>query len=537
MKGVITAFLAVLLALGLLVVACAKPAPPPTSAPAPIVTTVPTSTPKTSPTPTVAPAQTPQYGGVLRTIQRQPPRGMYPPLQHAGQVTFPAFQSLVRYDDKANLVSELAADWKFGPDFKSLTFTLRKGIKFHDGTDFNAAAAKFVLEKRKAGRFGDLDNVTSVSVIDDYTIRLDLSSFQNTIMLYMVGDTSIMYSPTAVQRMGEEWALWNPVGTGPFKFVSYQRDALVKYERFDGYWEKGKPYLDGVEILIIADPTTGTLAFKKGDVHAIREVMMADVMDLKQYGDYNMTLLPTNQSTLVPDTANPDSPFANKKVREAVDYALDSQAINKSLGYGMWDAPKQIAASYMPAHVRGLGRQYDPAKAKQLLAEAGYPNGFKTTLYSRTVAPQDAIVAAASFLKAVGIDATSSPLDIGRYAQLSENGWKNSLLVGSLTTTGDPVPVWLRSIASNLSTTVKVHKSWTRPSGFQETLEQALAAAEPDAQKTLSQKLVRMIYDDAALINPYTYSRGYIWTKNVQNGDFLGEGNAKWTVADAWIRK
>ncbi|MBI4296660.1 MAG: ABC transporter substrate-binding protein, partial [Chloroflexi bacterium] len=259
----------VLLVASLLLMACAKPAPSPAPAPKPTGTATPTAAPKASPTAVApAPAATPQYGGIYRRTHTVPPRSWIPPENPAPMAEADAmFNYLLVTDEKGEkLYPQLATDWKLSPDATSLTLTLRKGVKFHDGTELNAAAVKWNMEKRKAAKLGDYEEVTSIVILDDYTVKLNLSAFKNTSLVSLWFTGGQMFSPTAYEKMGKDWAMFNPVGTGPFKFVSYERDQLLKMVRFDGYWEKGKPYLDGYYNYYFADITTLVLAFLKGDV-------------------------------------------------------------------------------------------------------------------------------------------------------------------------------------------------------------------------------------------------------------------------------
>ncbi|MBI4295542.1 MAG: ABC transporter substrate-binding protein [Chloroflexi bacterium] len=542
MRKTTFALVASVVTLNLMLAACATPAPPPVpTTPTTPKTSPTTPTPKASPAPTVTPAATPQYGGVFKLGSRISPRGFYPgpgPGLIANQ-SWPIYDGLMRYDAKGNLQPWLATDWKLSTDLKSLTLTLRKGIKFHDGTDFNAAAAKSALEERKAGMFADLDSVTSISIIDDYSVRLNLSAFQNTLFNNLASLTSWIYSPTAVQKNGREWAQWNPVGTGPFKFVRYDLGQVARYERFDAYWQKGKPYLDGVHTVFISDETTLRLAFEKGEVDALTGVATDTVVQLRKKGKFNEWLPLANITALYPDSANADSPFANRKVREAVDHAIDSMSIAEGLGYGTWEGSKQIAASSMPAYVPGLDRKYDTAKAKQLLAEAGYPNGFKTTVWARTIGSQEALVAVVTYLKAVGIDAELQIVPISRYVELQQRGWKNSLLVGAVTTGGTALPDWLATVNSQFPAKgVGGGISIARSSAWQALLEQALVATDPETQKQLSQQLVRMNHDEAMAIVAYIYSRGFVAHKNARNAESAwSDVPSDGTGADIWLSK
>src|SRR3990172_2914724 len=257
------------LSLSLLLTACGQETPTATSVPT--VPPTPGVTPRPTPTPTqtAAATGTPQYGGVLRVGSGVAPRGLQPEIFSIGNWYFRMpYDTLLRIDEKGELQPELATNWRLAADSKSFTLTLRKGVKFQDGTDFNAAAVKFNIETRKSYKLGDYEEVTSIDVVDDYTVRLNLSKFQNSLLtsLWFIG--SLIASPTTYQQWGKDQAQWHPVGTGPFKFVSFEGNTIFKYERFDGYWQKGKPYLDGYHYFAIIDPTTRELALRRGEIDA-----------------------------------------------------------------------------------------------------------------------------------------------------------------------------------------------------------------------------------------------------------------------------
>ncbi|MBI4295584.1 MAG: ABC transporter substrate-binding protein [Chloroflexi bacterium] len=516
--------------------ACAKPAPsplPPTT-PTTAPTGVSTPSPKASPTPAVVPAQTPSYGGVFRWTRRTTPRGFYPPTMATASAQLePAYDTLLVLDSKGELAPMLATDWQFSPDFRSFTLTLRKGVKFHDGTRFDAAAVKWNMELRKANKFGDLDTVTSIDVVDDYTVRFNISKFTNTFTLPFWGLAGYMASPTAWEKNGKDWAQTNAVGTGPFKFVSFEVDTVAKYVRSDGYWQKGKPYLESYEARWIANDQTRSLSFQKGEIDGIDQMDAKESNDLMQLGHKNLRSSGTLGS-LFPDSANPDSPLANKKVREAMEYALDRVNVSRALGYGMFDPLNQLAfGSY--AYVPDLkGRPYDPARAKQLLSEAGYPNGFKTTIYMRTGTPlTDAIIAWATNLKEVGIDATVSPITTGRFTQLNQEGWKNGLMAQIPSEGTD----WLDSVYKNVSATITVNISTQRPPGLQDLLEQALSAPDTARRKSASQQVVRKISDEAMVIPLVVYRQGAFVRKGVQGIGWIGTNDGTTGPADVWISK
>ncbi len=146
-------------------------------------------------------------------------------------------QRLLQTDENGNLLPCLATSWQYSPDYKTLTLTLRQGVKFHDGTPFNAEAGKFDLEMRRdVGKISDVASIASIDTVDNFTIRLNLSK-PDPILLRTLGTGGThITSPTAFKTMGKDWCLTHSVGTGPFKFVSYQRSVSIKFERFDDYW-------------------------------------------------------------------------------------------------------------------------------------------------------------------------------------------------------------------------------------------------------------------------------------------------------------
>ncbi|MBI4295692.1 MAG: hypothetical protein HY667_01100 [Chloroflexi bacterium] len=525
--------------IGLLLAACARPVPSPTSAPAPVVTTAPTATPKASPTPTAAPAETPQYGGTLKIQTSDVPfQGFLPAIM---TTTWPysvtaAYESLMWRDGKGQFQPWLATDWKLSPDMKSLTLTLRKGVRFHDGTDFNAAAAKWNIEKRKALKLTDYTEVTSVDIIDDYTVRLNLSEYRVTTFVPLASAANstggYMYSPTAAQRMGIDWATWNPVGTGPFKFVRYEQGLRYITERFDGYWQKGKPYLDKVEEDFIADSLTASLAFQKGDVHFITRVDAKTLTDLRAKGFKALPVLTDDVQTLVPDSANPTSPFANKKVRLAMEYAIDREGIVGALGFGLYEASYEAASTNGYAYVPELEkRRYDTAKAKQLLSEAGYPNGFKTTVYAMTSSPREVIVAVVTNLKEVGINATLEPVATGRYVQLYREGW-SGLVYQVLW----DQPDWLFRLDGRYEPASNV--SVLKPPDFVKLMGQALVSPDFPTQKQRAQQLVKMMYDEVMITPLYAWGYGTMYRDTVGNPESIQSRSAKdYGLANAWLRK
>jgi ABC-type transport system substrate-binding protein/NAD-dependent dihydropyrimidine dehydrogenase PreA subunit len=199
----------------------------------------------------------PQCGGTLRVIGRASPVNMgitwVPYFLDDDMMSQPAVDGLLDIDDQGNVMPRLATGWRISKNLRSITLTLCKGVKFHDGTDFNAEAVKYLLDQYKTLGGAELKLVTSIDVIDPYTVKLNLSRFEHYLLNAMSTRSGSVVSPTALKAHDKAWTMVNPVGTGPFKFARYERDSLLRFEKFPVYWQKGKPYLDAVEFHLIID--------------------------------------------------------------------------------------------------------------------------------------------------------------------------------------------------------------------------------------------------------------------------------------------
>jgi ABC-type transport system substrate-binding protein len=376
-------------------------------------------------------------GGTLKKIMPYFVKNLgYPPEMAPSDFIFtiPILERLVDWDTKGNLIPLLARSWEGDPVNKTVIYHLRKGVKFHDGTPFNAEAAKWNFQFLKDnGRLTDGEFVKSIEVIDEYSVKLTCSEYTSQLILNY--GWAVMLSPTAFQKNGgKEWARFNAVGTGPFKQAEFKRDSMVRYEKNKDYWRKDYPLLDAIEIRWIPDPVTASMMIEKGEADA-----WADVNNMKNVVDLEQKKLKVNWGpgmlwTLMPANGkDPKSPYANKKVREALEYAIDKAAIAKTIGFGKYEPLTQIVPSASPAYNKGYNpRPYNPEKAKQLLAEAGYPNGFDTKLLALEL-NRDQAVAIQSYLTAAGIRVTIDLADMGRYfgALFGPDGWTDLVISAS----------------------------------------------------------------------------------------------------------
>lgn len=285
----------------------------------------------------------------------------------------------------------LAESWEVSPDGLTYTFHLRKGVKFHDGTDFNAQAVEFNIRRvwdknfpyydpRSAGNLSHtFGSLKEIRVIDDYTIQLIMkqpfSPFLRMLAQGSMGSAGIL-SPTGLKKWGNDQYAEHPVGTGPFKFQERVRGQKIVLVRNENYWGD-KPYLDKVIFRPIPDAAARVTALESGEVDVIAVPPPDSVERLKAKGFKVVEGTPPHVWYLAFNFNNPI--MKDKRVRQAIIMAIDrkgmAQELLRNTANPAFSVQSPANEAYDPAFV---DYEYNPEKAKQLLAEAGYPNGFET---------------------------------------------------------------------------------------------------------------------------------------------------------------
>jgi len=534
MKKVL-AILVLLGVLALLLAGCtsgstttASTAPPAKTTTAAVTTTTAPAAPAT----TAAQAGSPQNGGVLKIISGMGPVAFgYPPKSNPldGAGFSGVLEALIGVDKMGEPTPLLATGWEISEDGKSVTFHLRKGVKFHDGTDFNAKAVKWNMDLDMEAKL--ITTVTSVDIVDDHTVKYNLPEYSS-VVFTQVSDI-VFISPEAVAKNGEEWARTNAVGTGAFMQKDFKRDVSVTKVKFNDYWSKGLPYLDGMTNVFIPDSTSAKISFEAGEAQILTGLDGKSARELEGKG-FAVRAFDGMSSFFVYDSKNPNSPFSKLKVRQALDYAINKKAICDTVGAGYMKVINQIAPAGFVGHNPGIqDRPFDPAKAKQLLAEAGYPNGFQTKLMGmQAFTNADVVTAIQSYLKDVGIEVTVDMMDIGRGFQLRATGWENGIMFAG---TGLD-PNLCQRLAVDLGTNTPVFPNLERPAQWQPLLDQAGAARDVNGRDQKLQELMKVAVDEMFVVPLYTSADIAALDKKVNCGLLL-EHHIKWNPADAWLAK
>jgi ABC-type transport system substrate-binding protein len=443
----------------------------------------------------------------------------------------PAVERLMDYNDKQEIIPWLAESWAVAADGKSITFKIRKDIQFTDGSPLNAEAVRWNLQQGvDTKRMQYATKVTSIEVLDDYTVKVNITQYNNQ-LIHGIGWYP-MFSKAAFEKNGQDWCLTNCVATGPFMVGEYKRDDHIKFVKNPNYWQKGQPYLDAILVKIIPDPTIASAVMQAGEADwwgftppqfqkSLEAQGLTRVANPKYGGPGGV--LPNNQ---------PDSRFADKKLREAIEYAIDKAAIAKALGFG-YSIP--LNAAYPPGtwgYIETETRPYNPDKARQLIKDAGYPNGLTVKLLAGT-GSEDMVTAIKQYLDAVGMTVDVDIADMGRYyGMIYGSGWPDLMLYG-----------W----GVDPNTLMSVHRHWgpepmsnpvsfVRPPDFIALCEESLTKTTVEDQIAITGQLIKYL-EDEALVIPTIYTPSATMTQPYVHTTYLSEMMVSWHAGHDWMDK
>jgi ABC-type transport system substrate-binding protein len=470
----------------------------------------------------------------------------------------------------------LATSWDISEDGKEIVFHLRKGVKFHDGTDFNADAVVFSFARQydpnhpyyQYGEWASwkalLGAIEEAVKIDDYTVKIVLRRKNAAIITSMTMMFSVaIVSPANAEKYKED-AFKHPCGTGPFKFVEWVKDDHITLEANENYWG-GKPKLDRLIFKVIPDPSARLMALEVGEVQGIEYPNPADFDRIKANKDLVLMSAPgMNIGYMAMNTgygykdANENGvrdidteplvktpgyfePLTNKKVRQAINMAIDKQSIVDNIYMGT----AVVAKNGMPPFMLGYNDEiedypYDPERAKELLAEAGYPDGFEVTLYVMPVSraymfdPPKIGEAIQSYLAAVGIKVKFYQVDWGTYLQEAEAGKHQMCLLGITADTGDTDDFMSFCYAPNSAAigTASNHAFYVNEE-VQNLISKALETYDEDERVEYYKKVQEMIHEDAPWVYLAHANQNLVFSVTVH--DFVLYPTSRMFFYPVWI--
>ncbi|MBW7457387.1 peptide ABC transporter substrate-binding protein, partial [Paenibacillus sepulcri] len=295
------------------------------------------------------------------------------------------YDPMVKLTPDGKFIPGLSTEWKVSDDGKTYTFTLREGVKFHDGTDFNAQAVidnwNWIMDPANASpRSSDLVLVQELSSPDPYTLVVKLKTPFTPFIATITGRTGLIASPTAREKYGDQYEM-NPVGTGPFQFVEWNKNDHLTIRKNPDYWEKDQPKLDEVEFMPIVNQSQKLNALLAGQVDLVDSIPFQDIPKVENTPNLKLgTLTSFGYSRLSFNLQKP--PFDNVNNRRAVNYAINRDEINQLIYFGKFVPGYSFFSPAGFANDPDIKIDYSLESAKEELKKAGNPDGFTFTLLS-----------------------------------------------------------------------------------------------------------------------------------------------------------
>ena len=426
-------------------------------------------------------------------------------------ITGHIFERLFKLTPEGDIAPHLAASYDINDDGTVVTLALREGVSFHDGTPFNAEAVKLNIERMQnpelAHAFATLvSKIVEVRASGEFTVELVLNEPFAPLLPHLTHSSMGMMAPSS---FADEAVYERPVGTGPFKLGSWVRGQELVVLRNDNYWGE-KPALDSITFRPIPEGTTRLSLVETGEAHVATHVPPQHVERIDALPGVSVVKA-DSMRTIYIFFNHASEPFTDVRLRQAINYAIDKEAIVDFVLGGAGRISDTALApgvfGYTPVGVY----EYNPERAKELLAEAGFPNGLELTLHSPTGRyMQDIQIAEAvqSYLADVGIKATIQTLewasylaDIGRpkeeaIVQLGLMGWGVS--------TGDADQGLFNVLHGSQHTPTGSNRSFYDNAEFNALLERGRVEVDVEARKAIYADALQVAYDDAAWLFLHT---------------------------------
>lgn len=413
----------------------------------------------------------------------------------------PVIESLGRADEEGNYYPWLAEEFYTDPDNLTFTITLREGVKFHDGSDCNAEAVAWNIQKYiDNGKSSELGSPTKITVVDDRRIEIQYDQWANN-WDNLIGDIYII-SKEAYEKNGEDWCKTHAVGTGPFLLQTFVDDNKITYTKNENYRIEGLPHLDELEIDMIMDTNTMMSALLNKEVGAAMKLENDAIINtIKQAGFENIGSKNANCADIkhiIWNSKSEKHPMGNLKVRQAIMHAIDWDKVAKALSGGLGEATPIYGTSDSWAYSPQDFYEYNMDTAKQMLADAGYPNGFETTIYT-TSQNNDTATVFQAILAQIGITAKIEVLDSSALAAMQKEDDINGFIANRGASRMDFTNNYIRLYSSEA---IKNHGIMLRPAEFEEPLFAARAAKTVEEKKENLQKAAKALVPDYVMITP-----------------------------------
>ncbi len=434
------------------------------------------------------------------------------------------YGKLVDIDARFGIVPQLAQSWEIRNGGLTYVFKLRRGVKFHDGTDFNADIVKWNFDRMRdpalaSPRRSEIAPVKEVKVVDPFTVEITLTAPFTPFLSVLTDRAGMMVSRAAVEKYGDDFAR-NPVGTGPFRFVEWVKDDHLTLRRFEGYWEPDRPYLDEIIYRPIPDAAVRFTAMRTGQIDFMHQIHPKDVAAARQERGLTVSEIPSlwwqgiHLNTQV-------APFSTRALRQAIWYAVDRTVIQRVVYHNL-GAP---AWGPFPPSMWAQDRDFtawrrDLARARAKLAEGGMPNGFAFTIkgWNQPTHVQELQIIQAQ-LKEIGVEMKIELLEFGKLlADLNGHNFV-ALRIGW---SGRPDPDGNAHLFLHSKGGLN-RVRYSNPK-MDELLDRARSEGDQDRRRALYAEVTRLAAEDAPYIWLHHDPEIKVWGQHVKGFEHIADG-------------
>jgi peptide/nickel transport system substrate-binding protein len=454
---------------------------------------------------------TPTGGNLSVQITAEPP-GLdltaTPASATATVVFYNIQEALVKVDEQGKLVPWLAERWQASADGLTWTFVLRRGVKFHNGRPFTAEDAKFVLERArnpetKHPHAKNYEDIATVQARDEQTVVITLKKVNAMFLYNLARQGSVMYPKEAVEQQKSQ-----PVGTGPFVLARWERGDRIVLKRNPDYWAKGLPRLEQVTFRFIPDPNAALAALRAGDIDIMGFGLGPESVDVVRQDPNLKVSVGETTNDVILALNNSRKPYSDLRVRRALTHAIDKDEVVKGAMFGLG---RVLGTNIDPLNPYFIDMSkavpYDPARAKALLTEAGYPQGFDAVLkvtpqYPYTVRTGEVL---AQQLGKVGVRVKLEQIEWGQWLdRVYKQADYDMTIIGH-------AEAWDAENYANPN----YYFRYDSPR-FQEVYRQSEATLDDRKRRELYAELQRIMVDEAPVVWLYIHPRLVAAKKGVQ---------------------
>lgn len=455
--------------------------------------------------------ETPVYGGSLTILIPEEVRHLDTIFDGGTEGRYVGNQitdGLVNTDGEGRIVPGLAESWEMTDDV-TYVFHLRQGVSFHDGTPFTAADVVYNWNRIMDPGIGYAAPrirtfIESVEALDDYTVRVTIPAPSIEFLDYLAPNRETrIHSPAAIEQWGQDYGLRAVVGTGPFKFEEWVRNDRIRLVRNDDYWADGLPYLDEITFVPMPEAATRILTFESGEADVIFNPPLDALPRFSS--DERFVVNQTAGGTLLLMFFNTSKePFDDIRVRQALSYAVDRAEISEALYYGYMTPASGVFPPWHAYHDpawEATTYPYDPARARELLAEAGFDDSNPLTFQIFTTSDTqyvDLSVLLQAQLTRIGVNVQIIVQEKAGYsAELARMNWSTAVYrLGKGKLVSDHT--W-RSYSPQSPTQYTMYNS---PGGYQNPevaamIEEALTIADPEENLSINRRISEIVLEDA----------------------------------------